>query len=50
MPLIARTFAQATLIPIGVPLMILALAVVIRRAMFAIGVEPRWDLALRRTK
>jgi Glycosyltransferase family 87 len=50
MPLIARTFAKATLIPLGAPLLLLAFILVIRRAMTETGVEPRWNFALRHPK
>ena len=46
-PLIARSVPQATLIPLAVPVMLLAFAVLLRRAMNECG---QWQFALRALK
>jgi Glycosyltransferase family 87 len=50
MPLIARSVAEATWIPLGVPVMGLAFAFLLRRAMAETGVALHWRLAPRSLK
>ncbi len=45
MPLIARTVAAQTLIPLGVPLMLLVFALLMRRAAHDVGLMTRWQTA-----
>jgi alpha-1,2-mannosyltransferase len=47
MPLIARSLAQATLIPLAVPLMLLVFIYLLRRAMSETGAQPLWRFAPR---
>jgi alpha-1,2-mannosyltransferase len=42
MPLFARSLAEATLIPLGVPAMVLVLALVLKRAADDLGLTARW--------
>ncbi len=49
-PLVARTIAEATLVPLGAPLMLLAFILVMRRAMIETGVERHRYFALRHLK
>jgi alpha-1,2-mannosyltransferase len=46
-PLIARSIPQATLIPLAVPMMLLALIFLLRRAMNDCGARRLWNLAPR---
>jgi hypothetical protein len=46
-PLVARSFAEATLIPLAAPLMLIAFALVLRRAMSEIGTPSLWLFAGR---
>jgi hypothetical protein len=47
-PLIARSVAQATLVPLAVPLMLAAFALLLHRAMRETGVAPgQWRFAAR---
>ena len=50
MPLIARTIAEHTLIPLGVPAMALVFALVLRRAASDLGVLARWHSAAQSIK
>ena len=45
MPLIARTLAEQTLIPLAVPAMVLVLLLLLRRAAEETGAFPRWHPA-----
>ncbi len=45
MPLIARTVAEWTLIPLGVPAMALVLVLILRRAAGDVGLSSRWHSA-----
>jgi hypothetical protein len=45
MPLIARTVAEQTLIPLAVPAMLVVLWLVLRRATADTGAFPRWQSA-----
>ena len=45
MPLIARTVAEWTLIPLGVPAMALVLVLILRRAADDVGLSSRWHSA-----
>jgi alpha-1,2-mannosyltransferase len=45
MPLVARTVAQQVLIPLGVPLMLLVFALLMRRALSDLGILARWQRA-----
>ena len=45
MPLIARTVAEQTLIPLGVPAMLLVFVLVMRRAIADTGAFPHWQSA-----
>lgn len=47
-PLLARSIAQATLIPLGVPAMLLAFAFLLHRAMAETGASGLWPFAIRR--
>jgi ABC-type spermidine/putrescine transport system permease subunit II len=50
-PLVARSIAQVTLIPLAVPAMIFAFALVLHRAMIETGAgHTRWHFALRALK
>jgi alpha-1,2-mannosyltransferase len=49
-PLIARSVAQATLIPLAVPAMLLAFALLLRRAMTEFGAPSLWHFAARSVK
>jgi hypothetical protein len=49
-PLIARTFAEQTLIPLGVPAMLLVFALVLRRAADDLGTFSRWQSAAQPIK
>ena len=46
-PLLARSVAQATLIPLAVPVMLVAFALLLRRAMTECGAPSLWPLAAR---
>ncbi len=46
-PLIARSVPQATLIPLAVPVMLLAIALLLRRAINECGAPRLWNLAAR---
>ncbi len=46
MPLLARSIAEYTLIPLGVPAMLLVFALVLRRALTAPGTALRWHRAM----
>ena len=46
-PLIARCVAQATLIPLAVPAMLLVFGLLLRRAMAETGAMTRWRFAAR---
>ncbi len=46
-PLVARSVPQATLIPLAVPIMLLAFALLLRRAMNECGAPRLWHLAVR---
>ena len=46
-PLIARSFAQATLLPLGVPAMLLTFALIVARTAAVSGLAPRWRFAPR---
>jgi hypothetical protein len=50
MPLIARTLAEQTLIPLGVPTMALVFLLVLRRAAAETGAFPRWRSAVPSVK
>ena len=50
MPLIARTIAAQTLIPLGVPLMLLVFALLMRRAAHDVGLMSRWQTASQPVK
>ena len=50
MPLIARPVAEHTLIPLGVPLMLIAFALVMRRALADLGMFARWQSASQPVK
>jgi alpha-1,2-mannosyltransferase len=43
MPLVTRTIAEQTMIPLGVPAMVLVFVLVIRRAMADTGAAPHWQ-------
>ena len=43
MPLVARTLAEWTLLPLAVPAMLLALALILRRAACDAGLFARWQ-------
>src|SRR5581483_911941 len=45
MPLVARTVAQQTLVPLGVPLMLWVFALLMRRALSDLGILARWQAA-----
>jgi alpha-1,2-mannosyltransferase len=47
-PLVARSIPQATLIPLAVPIMLLAFALLLRRAMNECGAPSLWRIAVRR--
>jgi hypothetical protein len=47
-PLVARSIPQATLIPLAVPVMLLAFALLLRRAMNECGAPSLWRFAVRR--
>jgi alpha-1,2-mannosyltransferase len=47
-PLVARSIPQATLIPLAVPVMLLAFALLLRRAMNECGAPSLWRCAVRR--
>jgi alpha-1,2-mannosyltransferase len=49
-PLIARSIPQATLIPLAVPVMLLAMTLLLRRAMNECGLSRLWHLAARPLK
>ncbi|HEX5211294.1 MAG TPA: glycosyltransferase family 87 protein [Pseudolabrys sp.] len=49
-PLVARSIPQATLIPLAVPMMVLATTILLRRAMTDCGMPPLWHLAPRSLK
>ena len=49
-PLIARSIPQATLIPLAVPIMLLAFAILLRRAMNECGAPGLWHFAARPLK
>jgi hypothetical protein len=49
-PLVARSFAEWTLIPLGVPAMLLLFVLIMIRAAAAIGLEPRWHFPSRALK
>jgi len=49
-PLIARSLPQATLIPLAVPVMLLAFAILLRRAMSDVGASRLWHFAPRALK
>ncbi len=46
-PLVARSIPQATLIPLAVPMMLLAMIFMLRRAMNECGAPQLWNLAAR---
>jgi hypothetical protein len=46
-PLIARSIPQATLIPLAVPMMLLAMIFMLRRVMNECGPPRLWNLAAR---
>ena len=46
-PLVARSVPQATLIPLAVPVMLIAFALLLRRAMTECGAPSLWRLAAR---
>ena len=45
MPLVARTVAENAMVPLGVPVMLLVLALVLRRAAVDVGLFARWRSA-----
>jgi hypothetical protein len=47
-PLVARSIPQATLIPLAVPTLLLAFALLLRRAMNECGAPSLWRFAVRR--
>jgi hypothetical protein len=49
-PLVARTFAQMTLIPLGVPAMLVVFMLILRRAATESGLSARWIFAPRGLK
>jgi hypothetical protein len=49
-PLIARSFAEWTLIPLGVPVMLLLFVLIMIRTAAAVGLEPRWHFPSRALK
>src|SRR5215831_9820989 len=49
-PLVARSIPQATFIPLAVPMMLLAIAILLRRAMADCGLPRLWHLAARSLK
>jgi hypothetical protein len=49
-PLITRSIAETTLIPLAAPLMLCAFVLLLRRATGKIGVEPLWHFAFRHLK
>jgi len=49
-PLVARSIPQATLIPLAVPMMLLTMALMLRRAMNDCGMPRLWNLAARPLK
>jgi hypothetical protein len=49
-PLVARSIPQATLIPLAVPMMLLAMTLLLRRAMTDCGTPRLWHLAARTLK
>jgi hypothetical protein len=49
-PLVARSIPQATLIPLAAPMMLLAMTVLLRRAMNDCGLPRLWHLAARPLK
>ena len=49
-PLVARSIPQATLIPLAVPIMLLAFALLLRRAMHETGAPNLWRFAARALK
>lgn len=49
-PLIARSIPQATLVPLAVPMMLLGVAILLRRAMTDCGVPRLWHFAARTLK
>jgi hypothetical protein len=50
MPLIARTFAENAMVPLGVPAMLLVLALVLGRAADDLGVLARWHSPIQSLK
>ena len=50
MPLIARTIAEHTLVPLGVPAMLLVLVLILRRAATGTGARHRWHSAAQPIK
>jgi hypothetical protein len=50
MPVIARTVAEHTLIPLGVPAMLLVLALLLRRAAMDAGIIAGWHPAAQAIK
>ncbi|HVZ51312.1 MAG TPA: DUF2029 domain-containing protein, partial [Pseudolabrys sp.] len=50
MPLVARTLAQTTLIPLAVPIMLVAFAFMLRRAMVDNPAPAPWHFATRSLK
>ena len=49
-PLVARSVAGATLIPLAVPAMLATFALIMARAAAEAGIEPRWRFASRALK
>jgi Glycosyltransferase family 87 len=49
-PLVARSFTEATFIPLAVPLLLAAFGLLLRRAMKETGAQPLWHLAVRHLK
>jgi alpha-1,2-mannosyltransferase len=49
-PLVARSFAQLTLIPVGAPAMLLVFGLILSRAMAESGLSPWWRFAKRAPK
>ena len=49
-PILARPVAQATLIPLAVPAMLVAFAWMLRRAMTQTGAKTLWRFAIRPLK
>jgi hypothetical protein len=47
LPLVARSVAQAALIPLAVPMMALSFIFLLRRAMSQTGAQPLWHFAPR---